>query len=43
MILLAPVSLNMIAAYFHKYPFYGRVMLYASPCLIVPIAAFLSI
>jgi len=42
MILLAPVSLNMIAAYFHKYPFYGRVMLYASPCLIVPIAAFLE-
>ena len=37
-ILISPVLVTLIAAGFHKYPFNGRLLLFAVPALLIPIA-----
>jgi hypothetical protein len=37
-ILISPVLVTLLAASFHKYPFNGRLLLFAVPALLIPIA-----
>jgi hypothetical protein len=37
-ILISPVLVTLLAASFHKYPFSGRLLLFAVPALLIPIA-----